>query len=125
MGNHIENMKVICLLKCPTSSNKSYQLLVGSCFHGRCEPLVVIPPHLFGTIHSDVSVLEQGIRICTIIGIDGNPYAGSGAEFMILNQKRFLKRFKDLSCNLGCIVYPGYVWHEKQKLIPSPQRGRG
>ena len=39
--------------------------------------LVGIMPSLLRIIHSLVSTAHQGVNICTIIGVDGNPDAGA------------------------------------------------
>lgn len=42
---------------------------------------------LLNLIHSFVSTAHQGINICTIIGVDGNPDAGADRNFVAINDK--------------------------------------
>jgi len=52
-------------------------LLRGLTSDGLRVALVGIMPSLLRIIHSFVSTAHQGVNICTIIGVDGNPDAGA------------------------------------------------
>ena len=64
---------------------------------------------LLNLIHSLVSMAHQGIHICTIIGLDGNPDAGADRNFVAIHDKGLSEAIQDCLRNVDCILHLVYI----------------
>jgi hypothetical protein len=60
--------------------------------HVLTEEMVFIAPLSLGVIHRGVRILDEGIRIVTVLGVDTDPNAGAQMNIMVGDGVRHRKR---------------------------------
>ena len=81
--------------------------------------LIIVPALVLCEMQGDIGVLEKRSRILAVFGIEADADAGGKANFVMIDDKRFIKRLHDLVRNSGSILGPVYKRQQQGELIAS------
>src|SRR6266478_5437164 len=93
------------LLAFKSASQMPFQglALYGLDTHVGFKELVIVAPTLLGVIHRCVGILDQSLRIFTVVGVGAYADAHSDAKAVFTDGVRPLKLGDDLCCTNSCI----------------------
>ena len=68
--------------------------------------LIIVPALVLCEMQGDIGVLEKRRCILAVFGIEADADAGGKADFVMIDDKRFIKGLHDLVRNSGSILGP-------------------
>ena len=84
-GWYIE--KELFLVSCLPQAVLQGQSLNSLSVHVRSKELKIVPPAVFGAIHSSIGILDKGIVVRTVFGEDADAKAATNAERVTLDHE--------------------------------------
>src|SRR6266566_300899 len=87
--------------------------------HVWSKELVIVAPRLLGVIHRRVGILDQRVRIFTVVGVGAYANAHSNAETVFAKGVLLLKLADDLRGANGCVFRLCDFWKQNYKFIAA------
>ena len=90
--------------------------------HGGSEEAISALALLFGPVHGEVGVPEQGLAVVSVLGIDRDAHAGAQGHLAIGHGARSGDLVEDGLGGHGCVISPLEVLEEHRELV-APDAG--
>ena len=79
-----------------------------------------VPACVLGMVHGDVRILDEGVRIGTVVGEEGHSDAGRDLYFQPVELKRLVERMEDPFGHILGHLRLTDLGEEQDEFVPSP-----